>query len=265
MIWQGRRHAFDVWPAVTEWEMLAVLAAGVAAGGVNAVVGAGTLVTFSTLVAVGVPPLTANVSNTVGLVAGSVASSLGYKAELVLQYARLKRLIPASFLGGLTGAGLLLILPADTFNAVVPVLVLAGVVLVLIQPRLAARMATPHDVSRRGNGWVWLGIYCTGIYGGYFGAAQGVLLIALLGTFVDAHLHRVNALKNVLAAVVNAVAAVVFVFVAPVDWTVAVILVVGSTVGGYLGAHYGRRLPANALRWFVVDVGLVAACLLIVR
>jgi len=250
---------------VTTWEALLVLLAGVAAGGVNAVVGAGTLVTFSTLVAIGIPPLTANVSNTVGLAAGSVASSVGYRPELGQQRQRIRRLLPASILGGIVGAGLLLVLPESTFDAVVPVLVLTGVVLVFVQPRLAKRLETPHDVSRHGNGWVWLGVCLTGVYGGYFGAAQGVLLIALLGTFVDAHLHRVNALKNLLAAAVNTVAAVVFIFAGSVDWVIAVLLIVGSTIGGYLGAHFGRRLPAVALRWFIAVIGLVAVVLLVVR
>ncbi|MEO8329900.1 MAG: sulfite exporter TauE/SafE family protein [Candidatus Nanopelagicales bacterium] len=261
----GSRHVVDRSASVNGWESLAVFLSGVVAGSVNAVVGAGTLVTFSTLITVGIPPLTANVSNTVGLAAGSVASSVGYRPELRQQRARLRWLLPASVLGGLTGAGLLLVLPDKTFDAVVPVLVLTGVVLVFVQPRLAARLETPHDVSNRGSGWVWLGVFVTGVYGGYFGAAQGVLLIALLGTLVDAHLQRVNALKNALAAAVNLVAAAVFIAVGSVDWTVALLLVVGSMIGGYFGAHYGRRLPATLLRWFIALVGLVAVVLLVVR
>jgi uncharacterized membrane protein YfcA len=243
--------------------MLAVLAAGLAAGGVNAIVGAGTLVTFSTLVTLGVPPLTANVSNTVGLVAGSVASSVGYRSEVQQQRRRLVRLGPASFLGGLTGAALLLVLPSATFDAVVPLLILVGVVLVLVQPRLAARLATPHDVHGEAGGWLLLGVYVTGIYGGYFGAAQGVLLIALMGTLLDQNLQRVNALKNVLAAIVNGVAALVFIVVADVDWMVALLIVAGSTVGGYLGAHYGRRVSQRLLRWVIVAVGLVAVAVMV--
>jgi len=245
--------------------MLAVLAAGLAAGAVNAVVGAGTLVTFSTLVTLGIPPLTANVSNTVGLVAGSVASSVGYREEVHEQRRRFIRLAPASFLGGLTGAGLLLILPSATFDAVVPVLILVGVVLVIVQPRLATRLATPHSVHADASAGLLLGVFVAGIYGGYFGAAQGVLLIALLGTFLDQHLQRVNALKNVLAAIVNGVAAVVFIMVAPVDWTVAGLIVVGSVVGGFVGAHYGRRVPQWALRWFIVCVGLVAVVVMAIQ
>jgi len=248
---------------VSPWELVAILAAGLAAGAVNAVVGAGTLVTFSTLIALGIPPLTANVSNTVGLVAGSAASSVGYRREVHEQRHRLIRLAPASLLGGITGAGLLLVLPSATFDAVVPALILIGVVLVLVQPRLASRLSTPHDVHRHAGGWLLVGVYITGIYGGYFGAAQGVVLIALLGTFLDQHLQRVNALKNVLAGLVNGVAALIFVFVAPIDWTVAGLLVVGSILGGFVGAHHGRRIPAVMLRWFIVIVGLVAVVVMV--
>ena len=245
------------------WEWLAIFAAGVAAGGINALVGSGTLVTFSTLVALGVPPLTANVTNTVGLVAGSVASSVGYREELSTQRARMVRFIPASVLGGLTGAGLLLVLPESAFDAIVPALVGLGVVLVAIQPWLARRLAVEHDTYALGGPVAWIAVYLIGIYGGYFGAAQGVLLIAVLGALVDAHLQRVNALKNVLAAVVNAVAAVVFIFLADVDWAIAAVLVVGATAGGYFGAHYGRRLHASILRGFIIVVGLVALVMLV--
>jgi hypothetical protein len=245
------------------WEWLAIFAAGVAAGGINALVGSGTLVTFSTLVALGVPPLTANVTNTVGLVFGSVASSVGYREELSTQRTRMVRFVPASVLGGLTGAGLLLVLPESAFDAIVPALVGLGVVLVAIQPWLARRLAVEHDTYALGGPVAWIAVYLIGIYGGYFGAAQGVLLIAVLGALVDAHLQGVNALKNVLAAVVNAVAAIVFIFLADVDWAIAAVLIVGATAGGYFGAHYGRRLPAAVLRTFIIVVGLVAFVMLV--
>ncbi|MCZ3388186.1 MAG: sulfite exporter TauE/SafE family protein [Actinomycetia bacterium] len=245
------------------WEWLAILAAGVAAGGINALVGSGTLVTFSTLVALGVPPLTANVTNTVGLVAGSVASSVGYRQELSAQKPRMIRLVPASIAGGLTGAGLLLVLPESAFDTIVPVLIGLGVVLVAIQPMVARKLSLPHDPHALGGPVAWIAVFLIGIYGGYFGAAQGVLLIAVLGALVDAHLQRVNALKNVLAAAVNAVAAAVFIVLAPVDWPIALVLITGSTLGGFLGAHYGRRLPDIALRIFIIVVGLVALVVLV--
>lgn len=248
---------------ISGWEWGAVFAAAAAAGAVNALVGSGTLVTFSTLVTLGVPPLTANVSNTVGLVAGSVAGSWGYRAELAEQPERIRRYVPSSLLGGATGAALLLVLPAAAFEAIVPALVGLGVVLVAVQPWVARRLSVSHNTHVVGGALPWLLVYLVGIYGGYFGAAQGVLLIAILGALVDANLQRVNALKNVLAAVVNAVAALVFIVVADVDWGIALVMAVGSAIGGYLGAHYGRRLPAVVLRLFIIVVGLIAVVVLV--
>jgi uncharacterized membrane protein YfcA len=248
---------------VDGWEWIAVFVAAVAAGGINALVGSGTLVTFSTLVTLGVPPLTANVSNTVGLVAGSVASSLGYRSELAEQPQRIRRYVPASMLGGISGAILLLVLPESAFEAIVPVLVGLGVVLVAIQPWVASKLSVPHNTHLVGGVAAWALVYLVGIYGGYFGAAQGVLLIAILGALVDADLQRVNALKNVLAAVVNAVAAVLFIIVAEVDWGIALVMTVGAAIGGYLGAHYGRRLPDVALRLVIMVVGTIAVVVLV--
>jgi uncharacterized membrane protein YfcA len=248
---------------ITGWEWGAVFAAALAAGAINALVGSGTLVTFSTLVTLGVPPLTANVSNTVGLVAGSVAGSWGYREELRQQPERIKRYVPSSLLGGLTGAVLLLVLPPKAFETIVPVLVGLGVVLVAVQPWVARRLSISHNTHVVGGVLPWVLVYLVGIYGGYFGAAQGVLLIAILGALVDANLQRVNALKNVLAAVVNAVAAVLFIVVADVDWGIAAVMTVGAAIGGYLGAHYGRRLPALVLRLFIIVVGLVAVVVLV--
>jgi uncharacterized membrane protein YfcA len=244
--------------AVTAVEWLAILAAGVAAGGINALVGSGTLVTFSTLVTLGVPPLTANVSNTVGLVAGSVAGSLGYRSELAQQRDRLVRYVPVSLAGGLAGAALLLVLPSSAFDAVVPVLVALGVLLVAIQPYLSRRLAVSHDAHPVGGPVAWVAVFAVGVYGGYFGAAQGILLIAVLGILVDAHLHRMNALKNVLVALVNGIAAAVFIVLAPVDWGIALVLLVGSSVGGYLAGRHGRNVSPAVLRTFIIVVGVIA-------
>jgi uncharacterized membrane protein YfcA len=245
------------------WEWLAVFAAAMAGGAINALVGSGTLVTFSTLITLGVPPLTANVSNTVGLVAGSVAGSWGYRQELAEQPERIRRYVPASLLGGLTGAVVLLVLPEKAFDTIVPALVGLGVLLVAIQPWVARKLSVSHNTHIVGGVVPWILVYLVGIYGGYFGAAQGVLLIAILGALVDANIQRVNALKNVLAAVVNAIAALLFIVVADVDWGIALVMAVGATIGGYLAAHYGRRLPDVALRLFIVCVGLVALVVLL--
>jgi uncharacterized membrane protein YfcA len=248
---------------VTLLEMTAILLAGVAAGTINTVVGSGTLITFPTLLAIGVPPVTANVSNTLGLVPGSLSGAIGYRRELAGQRPRLLRLGTASVLGGVTGAVLLLVLPADAFNAIVPVLIGLGCLLVIFQPAISRRVAARAEsrgVERPQHGalWVWLLVYVAGVYGGYFGAAQGVLLMAILGIGLTETMQRNNATKNVLALLVNLVAAIVFVFVADIDWTVAGLIAVGSVIGGQIGATVGRRLPSWALRGFIVIVGVAA-------
>jgi uncharacterized membrane protein YfcA len=247
---------------VTVLEVVAILLAGVAAGTINTVVGSGTLITFPTLLAFGVPPVTANVSNTIGLVPGSISGAIGYRRELAGQKARVLRLCGASFLGGTAGAVLLLVLPDGAFTAIVPALILLGLVLVVLQPRISAWVAKRHDAAGglpyHGTWWVWPGVFVTGIYGGYFGAAQGVLLMAVLGIGVDETLQRLNAVKNVLAAVVNAVAGLIFAVVADVDWWIVLVIGIGAVIGGQLGATVGRRLPSAVLRVVIVAVGVVA-------
>ena len=252
---------------MTALEVVAVLLAGCAAGTINTIVGSGTLITFPTLLAIGVPPVTANVSNTIGLVPGSMSGVWGYRAELSGQRVRLVRLCSASLLGGALGAGLLLWLPSEAFDAIVPALVGLGVLLVVIGPRVsravAARAEARGGLPDHGAAWVWPAVAGAGVYGGYFGAAQGVLLMAILGIGVADSLQRHNATKNVLALLVNAVAAVVFVFVADVDWLVVLLVAVGSVVGGQIGATVGRRLPPAVLRGVIVLVGLTALVILL--
>jgi uncharacterized membrane protein YfcA len=245
-------------------EALAILAAAVAAGGINAVVGSGSLITFPTLLAFGFPAVVANVSNNVGLVPGNLSGSFGYRRELAGQRGRLLWLSAFAAAGSLAGAILLLWLPASAFTLIVPVLILIACVLVLIQPRLSTWVATRRE-SRDGarSPVLATGVLLSGAYGGYFGAAQGVLLIGLLGSFLDRDLQRVNGAKNVLVTIVNATAALVFVVLADVNWVVAALIAVGSTAGGLLGARLGRRLPPLALRIFVVAIGVVSAARLI--
>lgn len=252
-------------------EAALVLLAGVAAGALNAVVGAGTLITFPTLVALGVPPVLANVSNTVGLVPGSVAGAYGFRATLSGRGALLVRLVVASAVGGVLGGALLLVLPPGAFELVVPVLLLLSGVLAAAQPRVAAAVARrraavvdPDDGSGsrapvRAGPWLLAGVAATGVYGGYFGAAQGVILLALLGMFVEGQMNEVNGIKNVLAGVANLVSSVLFVLIADVDWQLAALIAVGATIGGGLGGRYGRRLPAGPLRALVVAVAVLAA------
>lgn len=244
---------------MTPLQAAGVALAGMAAGTINTVVGSGTLVTFPTLLALGLPPVTANVSNTIGLVPGSVSGAWGYRRELAGQRQRLLWLGAASLVGGLVGAILLLELPAKVFGAVVPALIALACVLVVAQPRLARRTAERHGLSvRRIGPLVILGVGASGVYGGYFGAAQGVLLIGLLGVLLDPDLQRVNALKNVLAGLVNLMAALVFAVVAEVRWDAAGLIAGGAILGGLIGSRVGRRLPPLALRCIVVLVGVVA-------
>jgi uncharacterized membrane protein YfcA len=243
---------------VSPLECVLVLAAGVFAGAINTVVGSGTLVTFPMLLAVGYGPVVANVSNTLGLVPGSVSGAIGYRAELAGQRRRILVLGSASLLGGIAGAVLLLSLPGSAFEAIVPVLIALALVLVVLQPRLARALAARRPARPHGGPGLWAGVFGTGVYGGYFGAAQGVILLAITGIAIPEDLQRLNALKNVLAAIVNGVAAVVFVFFATVAWLPVVLLAVGSAAGGQLGARIGRSLSPGVLRAVIVVVGLLA-------
>jgi hypothetical protein len=250
-------------------EMTAVLLAGVAAGAINTIVGSGSLVTFPTLLAVGYSPLVANVSNTIGLVSGSVSGVVGYRREMAGQRGRAIPLLIAGGLGGLTGGVLLLLLPAEAFARIVPVLILVACGLVIVQPRVSAWVAERRRVAGRdgggGGGPVLLGgVYLTGIYGGYFGAAQGVILIALLSILIADDLQRLNGLKNAIAAVINTIAAVLFVFLAPIAWLPAILLAIGSTIGGQIGATLGRRLSPVVLRATIVVVGVTVALRLLI-
>ena len=242
-------------------EAVLIALAGVAAGMINTVVGSGTLLTFPTLLAFGVPPVTANVSNTVGLVPGSVVGAYGYRRELTGQRGRVLRLASASLLGGLLG-GLLLVWAPGAFESVVPVLIAVGVLLVVAGPRLSAWVARRHAAAgglpANGAWWVWPLMLACGVYGGYFGAAQGVLMMAVLGIGVDETLQRLNGVKNVLAALVNGVAGLLFILVADVDPVLVGLIAGGSMVGGLLGASVGRRLPDAVLRAFIVLVGTTA-------
>lgn len=236
-------------------QVVAVLAAGVAAGTINTIVGSGSLITFPTLLAVGYTPLVANVSNTVGLMPGAVSGSIGYRRELAGQRSRAVPLGVVVMLGGLTGGLLLLAMPASTFERVVPYLILVACGLIAAQPRLTRAMARRRGDRRSHPAPLYVLMYLAAVYGGYFGAAQSVIAIALLGIFVPDHLQRLNALKNVLAALMNAATTVLFVFAAPIAWPPLLLLATGSIVGGQVGAHLGRRLSPLVLRTVIIVVG----------
>ncbi|MEU2153406.1 sulfite exporter TauE/SafE family protein [Streptomyces sp. NPDC019396] len=253
------------------WEALAVFAAGTAAGTINTIVGSGTLITFPVLLATGLPPVTATVSNAIGLIPGSISGAIGYREELTGQRRRVLRLGLASLIGGLGGAMLLLLLPSTAFETIVPVLVALALVLVILQPRISAavqrrreRVATaqPHP---DGGPLLLIALMLASVYGGYFTAAQGIIYLSLMGILLDETLQRLNAVKNVLAAIVNSVAALFFVFAADIDWTAALLIAVGSTIGGQIGATVGRRLSPVALRTVIVIVGTTAIVLLLLR
>lgn len=251
---------------MTGLEVAAVLAAGIAAGTMNAVVGSGTLVSFPMLLALGLPPVTANITNTIGLVPGSVGGAWGYRRELAGQRGRALALGAAALVGGLTGGLLLLMLPAQVFRTVVPALVCLALVLAVAQPylnRLLQRRRQRRGPARApGAAPPAAAALLTGVYGGYFGAAQGILLIGLLGLLLPDDLHRLNALKNVLVGVVNGVAALLFSVLwliggVRVSWAAAALLATGSLAGGLLGGRYGRLLPPNVLRGLIVAIGLI--------
>lgn len=247
--------------------MVLIALAGVGAGAINAIVGSGTLITFPTLVALGFPPVTATMSNAVGLVAGGVSGTWGYRRELRGQWHRLRWQIPASLLGAGAGAWLLLHLPERVFQTVVPILLVAALVLVVIGPRIQAWARRRAEFLGQSDDHISVGrmaalitgTFAVGVYGGYFTAAQGILLIAIMGALLPDDMQRMNAAKNLLSLLVNIVAAVAYTAVAfdRISWAAAGLIAAGSLIGGFLGAHYGRRLSPTALRAVIVVVGLI--------
>jgi uncharacterized membrane protein YfcA len=240
-------------------EIVAIAVAGLAAGAINTLVGSGTLITFPVLLAFGYAPVTANVSNTIGLAPGNASGAFGYRRELGGQRTRVLRFGASSVLGGITGAVLLLVLPASAFKAIVPVFIAIALVLSVLQPRLSAWLSRREiDLESKAGALTLLAVYLTGVYGGYFGAAQGILLLGILGVALAQDLQRTNALKNVLVGLVNGVAGLYFIFAAHVDWGPVALIAGSSIVGAQLGARYGRRLPPEALRAVIVVVGVSA-------
>jgi len=243
---------------MTLLEALAVLAAGAVAGGVNTVVGSGSLITFPTLLAVGYTPVTANVTNCVGLVPGGVAGSFGYRRELRGQGRRCGMLAVGTTLGALLGGILLLELPGEVFDAIVPALILLAVALMALRPSPQMHEGASNDTAGIASS------FAVGIYGGYFGAAQGIILMSLLRLSYAENLQVLNAIKNVLAGVANAVAGLLFILVADVEWGAAALIAAGSIGGSLVAARYGRRIPPEILRRVVIVYGTIVAIILIV-
>jgi len=247
---------------VTTWAALAIFGAGIIAGAMNVIVGAGSLVTFPTLLALGYPPVLANVSNNVGLTPGNFSGVVTYRKELEGQRNRLLRLGSMSLLGGITGAVLLLALPEKVFASIVPLLIAFAACLMAVQPRLKAWMQARSEGERHGGITLMVGVFLSGVYGGYFGAAQGVLLMALMAVFLDDSLQKLNGVKNGLAFIVNGVAALVFISTTSIAWPVTALIAAGTLIGGLIGGHWGRLIPDRVLRWCIVVVGLSVAVIL---
>ena len=239
-------------------QALAVAAAGFVAGGINTIVGSGSLITFPTLLAVGYGSVTANVSNSVGLTLGNLSGMYGYRRELRGQRARVVTMACGTAVGAIVGGVLLLALPTSVFDHVVPVLILLAAVLMAF--KRAPKTAAEHEHMR---GAVAAAFF-TGIYGGYFGAAQGIILLALMRLCFTDDLQRLNGVKNVLVGVANGVAAILFIIVADVAWEAAGLIAVGSIAGAQVAARYGRAIPSEVLRWIVVVAGTIVAVILIV-
>lgn len=249
---------------VTWWHAVVICLAGVWAGTINTVVGSGTLVTFPVLVALGYPPLTATTSNAVGLAPGAITGSIGYREELTGQGRRLARLAVASFFGAIGGTILLLSLPPTAFETIVPWLIGLALVLVVLQPRVSAWVLRKQSGGAgHGGPLLFVMIFLISIYGGYFTAAQGIMFVAVSGMLLHESLQRLNGMKNVLSAVINTVAGVIYAFIAPVSWPVIGLLAVSSTLGGLLGAKIGRKLSPTVLRAVIVLIGLVAVVKLV--
>jgi len=239
------------------WMWVLVGLAGFGAGAINSIAGSGTLITFPTLIAFGIPPVTANVSNNLGLVPGSLAAFRGSRHELSGTKSNLPQLLFWSASGAILGALALITFPSKTFNVIVPYLILLGVTLMLLQPMISKLRplagADQLSISLR------IALFLTGIYGGYFGAAQGVILIGLLTAFAGVSLRRANALKNALAGTANLVAGIIFALIAPVNWAIVLVISMGSILGAFVGVRYGKKIPLIAYRGLIVVVGVTAA------
>lgn len=237
-------------------EPLLMLLAGLAAGIVGAVAGLASLVSYPALLATGMTPLAANVTNTVALVLTGVGATAGSRPELAGQGHRLRRYLAAGVLGGATGAVLLLVTPPGAFALVVPWLVGGSSVLLLLQPRIRALKA--HRIRETGP-FMLLAVFGISVYGGYFGAGAGVMVLAVVMTGLAETLLRANAVKNVVLGAANAVAALGFAFFGPVHWLTALPLALGFLAGGWLGPRIARRLPAGPLRVVIAAAGLALA------
>lgn len=243
-----------------------LVVAGLAAGGVNAIAGGGSLITFPSLIASGLPSVAANVTNSISVFPGYVSSVAGSRADLAGQGRRLRTVLPTCLLGSVAGCALLLLTPARAFELIVPFLVLAAAATLAFQERLRRFVGHPRAMSpRRATVTLQVVVFVGAVYGGYFGAALGVMYVASLALILDEPLNRISALKNVLSAAVGLVTLVVFAIFAPVHWGAVLTLAPATLIGGYAGARLARRLPARVLRLLIVAFGTVIGLILLYR
>ena len=243
-----------------------LIVAGLAAGGVNAIAGGGSLITFPSLIAIGLPAVDANVTNSISVFPGYLSSVAGSRADLAGQGRRVRTIVPTCLLGSIAGCFLLLLTPARAFELIVPFLVLAAAATLAFQERLRGLVGHPRAMSpRRATVTLQVVVFVGAVYGGYFGAALGVMYVASLALILDEPLNRINALKNVLSTTVGLATVVVFAIFAPVHWGAALTLAPATLIGGYAGARLARRLPARVLRSLIVAFGTVIGLILLYR
>jgi len=246
--------------------VLLLVVAGLAAGTVNAIAGGGSLITFPSLIAVGLPSVAANVTNSVAVCPGYVSSVLGSRADLRGQGRRVRAIVPSALAGSVAGCALLLLTPARAFEIVVPFLVLAAAATLAFQERLRGLVGHPRALSPRRQAITLQAVVFGGaIYGGYFGAALGVMFVAALALILDEPLNRINALKNVLSATVGLVTIVVFAIFGPVHWGAVLTVAPATIIGGYAGARLARRLPSRVLKITIVSFGTAIGLVLLYR
>lgn len=243
--------------------------AAFAAGAINSVAGGGSLISFPALLAFGLPSIPASVTNTVALWPGYIGGTLSYRREMAGQARWLRGLWLPAVLGAVAGSWVLLATPQRAFDAIVPLLILGACVLMAGQDRLAAVVAAHHPPPAGADARVprllWAATFGLGVYGAYFGAALGIMLLAALGVLLPDDIQRSNALKGVLSLIINAAAVLYYAFLGPVAWLPAVVMAVGAIAGGYLGASVARRLGQRWLRRVVVAYGTAVAALLVYR
>lgn len=243
-------------------ELLGIGAAGFVAGAINAVAGGGSLISFPALVAIGYPPITANATNTVALVPGYLGGSIGYRRELVGQERRLRRLGAISVCGALVGSVLLVVSPPALFRTIAPILIVLSCVLLVTAPRIQRRRDPLRGDAGRGKTLVVQ--FATAVYGAYFGAGVGILMLATFSVLIDDDLQRLNALKGAVSLIISGVAAVAFALLGRVGWTAAAVIAVTSLAGGRIGVIPARLLKPGQLRGFVLGAGILAAVWLVV-